>query len=81
MVLKYTNSKQKRFEIYAPQLWLGSASKFFSVDNMKETRLCGYVYDFPVNFDNNDVDIVLVNHIYLMKYHTISRHQQQINSK
>ena len=67
MVLKYTNSKQRSSEINAPRLWLSSVSNYFSVDNMKETKLCVYIYDFPVNFDKIDVYVVLVNHNYFMK--------------
>ena len=43
--------KEKDSEIVATQLWLGSILKDFSVDNMKETGLYGYVYDVSVDYD------------------------------
>ena len=32
---------------------------------MKNTRLCGYAYDFPVDYDNIDVNDILDIHKYL----------------
>ena len=34
-------------------------SKDFSVDNMKNTGLYGYSYDFSVDYDSNDVPVTL----------------------
>ena len=45
----------------------GNASRYFSVNNMKKTRLYGYVYNFSVDYDSIDVDDVLDIHEYLMK--------------
>ena len=41
----------KDTEIVASPSCLGNISKDFSVDNMKKTRLNGYVYDFSVDYD------------------------------
>ena len=43
--------KAKDSEIVAYPLCLGNISKDFSVDNMKKTRLNGYVYDFRVDYN------------------------------
>ena len=48
-------------------LCLGNISKDFSVDNMKNTGLHGYVYDFNVDYDAIAVDDILVMHKYLME--------------
>ena len=32
---------------------------FFSADNVKNTGLYGYVYDFSVNFDNTNIADIL----------------------
>lgn len=45
---------------------LGDVLKDFSVDDMKKTRLCRYVYDFWVDYDSIDVDDVSDIHKYLM---------------
>ena len=37
-------------------LLLGNVSKDFSVENMKKTRLYGYVYEFLADYDSTDVD-------------------------
>ena len=42
-------------------------TKRFSTDNMKETGLYGYVYNFSVDYDRIDVDDILGIHKYLMK--------------
>ena len=41
--------KAKDSEIVATPLRLGNISKDWSVDNMKRTRLNGYVYDFSLD--------------------------------
>ena len=45
--------------------------KDFCVDNMKNTGLNGYVYDFSVDYDHIPVDDILDIHKYLMKKHDI----------
>ena len=59
--------KAKDSEIVASPLCLGNISKDFSVDNMKKTRLNGYVYDFSVDYDAIAVDDILDIHKYLME--------------
>ena len=49
--LEIIKFKAKDSEIVTTPLCLGSNSKDFSVDNMKKTRLNGYVYDFSVDYD------------------------------
>ena len=63
--------KAKDSEIVATPLCLGNISKDFSVDNMKKTGLCGYVYDFSVDYDAIVVDDILDIHKYLMKTNNI----------
>ena len=43
---------------------LGNISKDWSVDNMRKTRLKGYVYDFSVDYDA----IVIADTLYIHKY-------------
>ena len=45
---------------------MGNVSKDFSVDNMKNTGLYGYVYGFSIDYDSIDVDDILDVHKYLM---------------
>ena len=59
--------KVKDSEIVAKPLCLGNISKDWSVDNMKDTGLNGYVYDFSVVYDAIAVDDILYIHKYLMK--------------
>ena len=59
--------KAKDSEIVATPLCLGNISKDWSVDNMKDTGLNGYVYDFSVDYDATDVDDIVDIHKYLMK--------------
>ena len=42
-------------------------SKDWSIDNMKNTELNGYVYDFSVDYDAISVTDILDIHKYLMK--------------
>ena len=63
--------KAKDSEIVATPLCLGNISKDWSVDNMKDTGLNGYVYDFSVDYDAIAVDDILDTHNYLMKNHNI----------
>ena len=46
---------------------LGNISKNWSTDNMKKTRLTGYVYDFSVGNNIVTVDDIKDIHKYLMK--------------
>ena len=59
-------------EIEATLLSLGNTSKDFSVDNMKKTGFCGYVYDFGVDYDAIAVNDVSEIHKCLMKKHNIN---------
>ena len=63
--------KVKDSEIIATPLYLGNISKDWSVDNMKDTGLNGYVYDFSVDYDATDVDDIKDIHKYLMKKNDI----------
>ena len=59
--------KAKDSDIITNPLCLGNISKDWSLDNMKNTGLNGYIYDFSVDYDAiaND-DIKNINK-YLMK--------------
>ena len=59
--------KAENSEIVATPLSLGSNSKDWSVENMKETGFNGYVYDFSVDYYTIAVDDTLDIHKYLMK--------------
>ena len=59
--------KAKDYETVATPLCLGNISKAFSVDNMKKTRLNGYIYDFSVDYDTIAVGDILDIHKYLME--------------
>ena len=63
--------KAKDSEIVATPLCLGNISKDWSVDNMKDTGLNGYVYDFSVDYDAIAVDDILDTQTYLMKKNNI----------
>ena len=63
--------KAKDSNIIATPLCLGNISKDWSVDNMKDTGLNGYVYDFSVDYDATNVDDILDIHKYLMKKNNI----------
>ena len=66
-----TKFKAKDSSIVATPLFLGNFSKDFSVNNMKQTGLNGYVYDFSVNHDVVAVGDMLDIHKYLMKNNDI----------
>ena len=53
---KIIKFKAKDSEIVAIPLCLGNISKDFSVDNMKNIGLYGYIYDFSVEYDAIAVD-------------------------
>ena len=63
--------KAKAFNIIATPLCLGNISKDWPVDNMKDTGLNGYVYDFSVDYDGIAVDDIKDIHKYLMKKNNI----------
>ena len=63
--------KAKYSEIVATPSCLGNISKDWSADNMKDTRLNGYVYDFSIDYDPITVDDILDIHKYLMKKNNI----------
>ena len=65
--------KAKDSEIVETPLCLGNISKDWSLDNMKITRLNGYVYDFSVDYDAITVDDILDIHNYLMKKNNIAQ--------
>ena len=72
MVQKFTNLRQKT-EIVAAPLCLGNISKDWSEDNMKKTGFNGYIYDFSVDYDANDVDDIVDIDSYLMKKNNIEQ--------
>ena len=59
--------KAKDCEIVATPLCLGNISKDWSVDNMKNTGLNEYVYDFSVDYDAIVFDDISDIHNYFMK--------------
>ena len=61
----------KDSEIVGTPLCLGNISKDWSVDNMKDTGLNGYVYDFSVDYNAIAGDDILDIHKYLMKKNNI----------
>ena len=63
--------KAKDSEIAVTLLCLGNISKDWSVDNMKDSGLNGYVYDFSVDYDATAVDGIKDIHKYLMKNNNI----------
>ena len=63
--------KAKDSEIVATPLCLENISKDWSVDNMKDTGLNGYVYDFSIDYDATAVGDIKYIHRYLMKENSI----------
>ena len=59
--------KFKDSEVVATRLCLGNISKDWTVDNMKNTRVNAYVYNFSVDYDAIGVDHTFNIHKYLMK--------------
>ena len=59
--------KAKHSEIVATTLCLRNILKEFSENNMKKTRLYGYVYDFSVNHNAHAVANILDIYKYLVK--------------
>ena len=50
--------KAKGSEIVASPLCLGNISKDWSTDNMKKTGLNGYVYEFRVDYIDNNTLVI-----------------------
>ena len=67
-ILKF---KAKDSEIVATPLSLENIAKGWSVDNMKDTRLNGYVYDFSADYYATAVDDIKDIHKYLMKKNNV----------
>ena len=65
------NFKAKDSEIVPSPACLGNISKDWSVDNMKETGLTGYVYGFSVDYNAIAVDDIKDIHKYLMEKNEI----------
>ena len=63
--------KQKDSAIVANPLCLGNISKDWSTDNIKKTRLTGYVYDFSADYNAIAIDDIKDIHKYLMKKNDI----------
>ena len=59
--------KAKDSEIVASPLCLGNISKDWSTDNMKNTGLSGYIYDFSADYNAITIDDIRDIHNYLMK--------------
>ena len=68
---KIIKFKAKDSNIIAIPLCLGNISKEWSVDNIKDAGLNGYVYDFRVDYDATSVDDIKYIHKYLMKKNNI----------
>ena len=58
--------KAKDSKIVSSPLCLGNISKEWSTDNIKKTRLTGYVYDFSVDYDAVTVADINDIHKYLI---------------
>ena len=63
--------RTKDSEIVATALCLGNISKDWSVGNLRNTRLNGFLYDFSVDYDAIAVDDILDIHNYFMKRNDI----------
>ena len=57
--------------IIVTPLCLGNISKDWPVDNMKDTGLNRYIYDFSVDYDATDADDIKDIYKYLMKKNNI----------
>ena len=67
----FVNSKEIISEIVTTPLCLGNVSKDWSVDNMKDTGLNRYVYDFSIDYNATAVGDFKDVHKYLMKKNNI----------
>ena len=70
-IIIYLLTVQKLLDLKVYPLCLGNISKNVSIDNMKKTRLHGYVYNFSVDYDATAVADILDIHKYLIKKHDI----------
>ena len=68
---KSKNPEAKDFVIHKAPLCLFNISKKFSVDNLNNTGLYGYIYGFSINYDSIDGADILDIHKHLMKKHNI----------
>ena len=59
--------KAKDSKVVASPLCLGNISKDWLTDNMKKTGFNGYVYDFSLDYDATNADVIKNIHKYLMK--------------
>ena len=64
MFLKF---KATSSELNAALLVLINASKDVLVDNMKKAMLYGYIYDFLLYYDNDDIENILGIHQYFSR--------------
>ena len=70
---KIYQSKAKDSEIKKCPLCLGNISKNFTVNDIKKTGRCGYVYEFFVDYNIIDTSNIIDIHKYLMKKHGIKK--------
>ena len=63
--------KAKDSEIVASPLCLGNISRDWSINNMKRTGLNGYVYEFSVNYNKTNSEVIPYVHKYLMLKYNI----------
>lgn len=54
--------KEKDSQLREKPLCFGNILKDFTVDNIRKTALCGYMYDFSVDYNSIDIDDVLGIH-------------------
>ena len=71
MVQKLLNTKQNILSLQQLH-YVQETFQDWSVDNMKDTGLNGYVYDFSVDSDATAVDVIKDIHKYLMKKNNIA---------
>ena len=68
-------TKARDSEIVASPLYLGNISKYWSADNMKKTRLNGYVYEFNVDYRAINLSDIAkkmsIIHVYFMVKYSI----------
>ena len=64
--VKIHKFKAKYSEINVAPFRLGSISKDFSIDNIKKTGLCGYIYIIFFDYNSTDLDDILDIHKHLL---------------
>ena len=64
--VKIHKFKAKYSEINVAPFRLGSISKDFSIDNIKKTGLCGYIYIIIFDYNSTDLDDILDIHKHLL---------------